>query len=168
MNEKQWIAYHEAGHFVIAYVLEQRIPSLVTVKPSEDQQGHVSSERNDFDPESGYAGIMSAKAYAIECYAGYAAETRFDPSCSDQALIAARSDYEKAVDAIIAGKLAGMIETEETLRAEAARLVKEHWNAIEALAKELLKLETIDGEEAGLIVDVARGVKQPDEPKAIG
>ena len=156
MQEKEWIAYHEAGHFVLAYVLEQRIPSVVTVKPNEKQLGHVTGERNDFDPNSNDAGIESTRAYAIECYAGYAAEVRLDPTCSDQALFAASSDYEKAADAIRAARAAGRKETEETLRAEAARLVEEHWTEIDALAKQLLEHETIDGDAAARIVDMAR------------
>ena len=152
-------AYHEAGHFVAAYALsnygEDYLPAqyMITIKPDGESLGKVNldDERSDKDPKIRRNALLSL-------YAGYYAEVRYDPDCADRAEQTSDDDFSKAKDAL---ETLDSVEDHslliKKLRAGAKALVDQHWNEIELLADALLRRETIPGDEAEIIIDVARG-----------
>ena len=89
-------------------------------------------------------------------YAGFAAEIRFAPDAEDSARSGAFGDDEQADDYL---RRAGMAPhaMRRRLRAQTAALIEQHWSLIQYVARELLKHEEFDGDEAELICEVARG-----------
>ena len=152
-------AYHEAGHFVVAYALSNYgedygvLHKEITIKPDGESFGQVIYESNKFaaDPKL-------IRDEAISMYAGYYAEVRYDPAYADTAKKHADRDFEKAKKLLTSlDDVEDLSLSIENSRAEAKALVDQHWNEIELLANALLRRETIPGDEAEIIIDVARG-----------
>lgn len=152
-QNRKHVAHHEAGHFVAAYFLGMHSSTFkVTIKPDGDAAGSNEGEYPiDDDPSLREIGHVCVKLFA-----GYEAEVRFDPKRAKGARLAASHDDAQAARWLrLFGKKSE--QTEKRLRREARSLVEEHWPAIEALAAELLKHETLDNYEAEWVVAIAEG-----------
>lgn len=161
-NDKRRItAYHEAGHFVAAYVLGRHDAIYtISIRPHRDYAGVVDSEFTDLDT------VEAIEDAVVELYAGLAAVLHLAPEVApaeaDWAEASSRDDDEKAAGFI--GYLGqAKDETEARLRARAADLIAEHWHLVAALATDLLENETVDADEAEWVLQAAGG-----DPEAVG
>ena len=152
-------AHHEAGHFVITYALSNYGNDYsvyqyeITIKSDGVNKGKVTYESKEFSEDS-----KLIRDEAISMYAGYYAEVRYDPEYADTAKKLADSDFEKAKELLTSlDDVEDLSLSIENSRAKAKALVDQHWNEIELLADALLRRETIPGDKAEIIVDVARG-----------
>lgn len=148
MTTRRFVAYHEAAHHVASYRLfPDRVRGRVTIVPEGCVAGHNFEETMwERDPES-------FKAQVVILYAAAAAELRLDSSLVEEIRAGARAD-----DAMAEELLGGLgLELEPKLRRRAADLVAEHWREIRAVARELLRRETLSGREAELVCDAAAG-----------
>jgi len=132
-NERQQVAYHEAGHAVVAYRYNHYV-GTVTIRPNEATLGRAVTEIGTPDKEQ-----------IVVLYAGFAAQRQFAPS-ADKLWAASDDD--------IASELLKFLpaEKESVLRAEADRMVIENWKHLEAVAAALLEYETLD-DDWTIIVD---------------
>ena len=136
MTTLEATAHHEAGHFVIAVVLDRIDPqAMVSIRPRWDVVAWSATE-----DVGTYATLTQEiiEDFVVISFAGYEAERRFDPN-ADPAPSAA--DNEKARRWIAK-------DDEPRLRARARQLVEQHWGEIERLAAALLRYETLDLDEA--------------------
>jgi hypothetical protein len=152
---REHVAYHEAGHFVVAHVLGLGVLD-VTIEPKGETLGRVESDEGE--PTS----VESLLHQVIELYAGYEAWVRFDPSSEEKARLGASEDDEQANGYLLRLGKKGP-DQERELRERAKQLVEEHWRAIEALANELLEAGRISVCAGELIIEVAKGETDPVE-----
>jgi hypothetical protein len=77
MRELERIAYHEAGHAIVAFVLHRRF-THVSIIPKDDTLGHVNISKHapSFQPESDYTGATRnlCEKEAMVCLGGVIAE----------------------------------------------------------------------------------------------
>jgi ATP-dependent Zn protease len=133
-------AYHEAGHGVIAYRLGFYVDTLTIVPDSiRATVGHSLSEAEWCD------GSMDREAIIV-LYAGYSAEKAYYPDADTRA---SASDHEKAHQ-LLRLQPEG---SQQQLRAESDRLVKQNWKHIEAVATVLLENKTLPGDDWSIIID---------------
>jgi ATP-dependent Zn protease len=132
------IAYHEAGHGVIAYRFNHEARDI-TLIAHDEILGSSSSEGEWFDGSTDREQI-------IVLYAGFAAEFAYDDNSSR---LGSRTDDEKARELL---KLQPSGSKEE-LQDEAIRLVKRNWSSIEAVAQALLEFKTLPWDEWTIIID---------------
>lgn len=164
-RERSWTAHHEAAHAVASYRLRPNAERPSTsIIPNEDTLGrHVSENEFDSglrrDAQTGelYVDHREIEGVIIELLAGYFGGVRAGCPIPREKL-GARSDDERAADLLkrVGGKRA-------TFRKRAARFVQHEWKAISAVARELLKRETLDDMELELIVDL---LGRPAETRA--
>jgi len=169
-DELKEVAYHEAGHAVIAKVLMPEIKiEQVTIVPRENAQGFVT-----FSMENEITSLSKEEFmfHIVISLAGRVAQMyKFKESGQDTG---ARSDLQKATqDAYAMIKTYGMdnefenlslddvelsektkelidmkvVKLVDTLTKQTQELVREHFNAIEKVAKELIKKEVLYGDE---------------------
>jgi ATP-dependent Zn protease len=140
-NEKmniQQTAHHEAGHSVIAYRLRQELGKTTIIRDG-DTLGRASSERAWADGSTDYEQIICL-------YAGYAAQKQYNPNADPQG---SQNDNNEAADLLFVNP--ALSETQ--LRDEASKMVAENWDAIQAVACQLLEDKTLDEDELTIIVD---------------
>lgn len=177
------VAHHEAGHYVaqryllpdsgtirLSIVRDRARGTLGHHAPLEGPPEHVRriTTRDRAQLErlgvSGRSHISYFKekdviAFAVCSYAGAAAELRFDPSNPERVKAGARADDAYAA-ALLGSEGAdgipgiGRPELESSCRTRAARFVDRHWQEIEGIAAELLRLREMDGEVAQALLDV--------------
>lgn len=150
MTELEFTAYHEAGHAVADWRFDH-LPTTATIKPDPSRGivGAVSAlEANLY--VFGADGVDTYNAegvrnLVIAFYAGAAAQLHAGDT-EENARVGGADDTEKAAWWI--SRLEGdPVELERTLRAAASRFVVEHWAAVERVAEDLLRFETIDDAE---------------------
>ena len=144
-------ALHEAAHFVAAYVKERNDDIHgITIVTEGRFAGSVGGQSPNVDfPDEVEDALLGL-------YAGRAASLYADPDDEEGALESAEADDMMAA-ALMPWLDRPPAEAEAELRASAAALVAENWHLIEALAADLLVEKTIDGEEATLVVQAAKG-----------
>lgn len=140
-NERFFTAYHEAGHAVADHIFEH---GLIQVDIEQDGLlvGGVTSESTDYDTEE------SAGRHVISLLAGYYAELRTKPPDTKLARGLAGGDFrraEVAIHALAGGDLASWEQ-------RTAKFVELHWTAIEAVARELLVRDKLDGDQVREII----------------
>ena len=152
-------AYHEAGHFVAAYVGKKSTAiRRLSIVPEGDTLGHVvpfptPSFRPDIDPP-----LQRVVDTIVTYLAGSASEKRF----------AGRVDHEgSAQDYSSAVSLGMHVVTADRelelfvnwLDERAAEVIDVHWWAVTGVAKELLRRKKMTGKEALEVIDglVAEG-----------
>lgn len=170
-------AYHEAGHAVAHTILDGRVPKLATIVPSDDSEGHVRpAGRSRFAKiHNAYGGIdpfrlegAKALAYAeieMVCFlAGAAAQKRFAPRSKHRLgagfrgageLVAHGSDLDKVIHRLDTIWSVSLEQSRQKLmdchyrylEERAKVFVAEHWDAIERVAKALLKHFTLNAEQ---------------------
>lgn len=144
-NQREAIAYHEAGHAVISMKLGYKC-LYVTIVPDGDRLGHVCGE----DPLSVGRASKFQDAIKILVAASLSENKRFG--------LATWGDAE---DRLTANKLALLACNHETAQAEAlidgivsetSQLLEHHWPEIDALAQRLLtqgRVNFLDSEGLG-------------------
>jgi ATP-dependent Zn protease len=141
-DRDQSVAVHEAAHFVIGFVLATGMKHSVTIEPAGDIEGEASGEFPNV-PDDG----------AVEFLAGLIAQRRVDPHVDPSV---AHDDEVQAAELLQLGTL-----SVKSARERAEHLVSPHWSDIKVLAEELVRHRTLDGEEAELIIEAARGDRDP-------
>lgn len=149
-------AVHEAGHAVSEFIHNGDAP-FASIIPNEKfgTLGRTVSpgKQPDDDPDAVQEAV---EAFIVDCFAGYAAQVHFAPDHQADALQGRRGDDELAATCLT--RLPGDREANERrLRGAAAGLVSREWAAIEAVATELLRFQTLDSGEVELIVMLSRG-----------
>ncbi len=157
LDNKRHTAIHEAGHAVIGRRLGM-VCGYVTIKPEGDSAGHaISSDQyatwGAWEDQGRFRDLISvSRGRIIALMAGAEAEAECLGACAggdgeDRNQIDLTFDSEFAH----LGQ-AGVVLYEAGLRAQTRTLVRRHKAAIERVAAELLKRETLTGAEVdGLI-----------------
>ena len=144
-------AYHEAGHYVAAYVSGRHIHTYgLTITPLGRSLGSVSGECPDLSD------ARAIEDEVVQLYAGHAAVVYGFPGHHDWSRAGSGGDDEQA-DALLCHLDQPEEEAEARLRARAADLIAEHWHLVEALAADLLENETVDADEAEYVLLTAEG-----------
>jgi hypothetical protein len=147
------IAYHEAGHAVAHSLFGFHNDSLSIVgKPEEGCAGFVV-------PLESWQNGEGMQNYIISCFAGYAAQCRFDPVTKAEAYTSATHDFDIARK-ILRGFGMELIEADWISKAEA--FVEANWTIIEAVAKEALIYQELDYDEIDFIVEITRASDQAE------
>ena len=152
-------AYHEAGHFVAAYV-GKKSPAIrrLSIVPEGNTLGHVvpfpaPSFRPDIDPP-----LQRVVDTIVTYLAGSAAEKRF-AGCFDHE--GSAQDYGSAVSlgmhVVTADRELELFVN--WLDERAAEVIDVHWWAVTGVAEELLRRKKMTGKEALEVIDglVAKG-----------
>ncbi len=108
---------------------------------------------------------LEVRRLVVGLFAGCAAELRLDPEREKEARATAASDDHEAevfLQSLYPDERKREVHR-RALRGKAASVVEEHWDAVAALASELLELQTLESEEAALIVAVAEGERAKRE-----
>ncbi len=152
------IAYHEAGHAVIAVMLGGEVMSL-TLQPDDDDElperdGDVSIRWN----HRGVAKRELVKREVIVCLAGPAAEIIFrGEKVAPQSVAEWRFDWETAwqLSGLLIQPPAARTQLLEGLLTELCRMLARDdcWQAIAETADLLEAHETLEGEEVHEIVE---------------
>ena len=154
------IAFHEAGHFIASYrLLPDRLRNWLSIEPN----GRYAGESNEEAPSES----EEPEDMILVYYAGYAAEVVYAPKRVDDGRAGAADDDEKANE-LLADIYSGSIErqrAEQRLRARAQALVVENWEALRAVANEVLARTKLGAEVAEMIVGFIDGSIQ-SEPLA--
>jgi ATP-dependent Zn protease len=126
-----YVAYHEAGHAVIRFVLGLPFNSVVIYEPGEagDRGGAVAGCNTGED----IVDPRRIAAEAVSYMAGVYAEARRSHTSIVAVSLGARQDVSIASEAAAA---AGC--DEEAVWERAGQLVRKHWADIETVAEELL------------------------------
>lgn len=131
------VAYHEAGHVVVAAVLGLRLGRHGI---RLDREGRGMSYYEFRSPRSWADAVpkIDIKATIVATLAGLIAQMKFYPECSTHGA----TDDETIVDLLLKEQHPNDIIGVETLarmrlQKESVELVDEHWSAIEAIAKAL-------------------------------
>lgn len=155
------ISVHESAHFVLTHLLcPTHFQTEIPILKRDETLGRVTGESID--------GIESPSRKVVEnevvtLYAGYIAEILICGTKPSFARLGAQCDFDVA-DHVLRNftpvRGAGLIQLKARLRARTKTLVKKYRHLIEYLAKELRREKAIPGEEAGLIIEIARGKKE--------
>jgi cell division protease FtsH len=189
-KEKDLTAYHEAGHALVSSVLEHADPvhkiSIIsrgraagyTLKlPFEDKKmqsrkqflddiaatlgGYVAEEMVFDDLTTGPSNdLMVLTSLARSMVSRYGMSKKLGPIAFGERHVG-EQPYSEAVAAEIDAEVSKIIED---AKARAKKVLTDHRGALDAIAKELVKRETIEREEFEKIL-VANGItpKQKDE-----
>jgi len=150
-NEEEWIdlphvaqdiaAYHEAGHAVIGVLMDFELDS-VTIDPGEGMSMDGYSATTNAPSREKGSGEEQLRRRAVYILAGEMAEKKFDPVRANQL------DWQGDREELAFLKLDGIL----ALKAEAEKLVKDNWTAIEAVARALLDRKTLTGLQVKFLV----------------
>jgi ATP-dependent Zn protease len=153
-KELERTAYHEAGHVVIALHFGMPL-RWVSIEPAGECMGHTL-----IHPERPAGTPRELREEIVFSLVGYQAEIEFDPSVDmeDGYIGADESDALEAVSWYPVRRARGEDKDEaydrylERFRGETLRLVRQLWPAIQMVACELLKHETVTGDEVKALV----------------
>lgn len=140
MNKKlNHIAYHEAGHAAMMLIYDKD-PAHATITPNEDKLAQVGEIYNE------WADSELEEAIVV-CYAGKEAEIRVGGNG-----YGSQQDNEEAE---IYLKATGV--SERGMRVKTNKILDDHWELVEAIARELLRFETLTNNELHMIYEIYRG-----------
>ena len=155
VTDRERIAYHEAGHAVIAWTFGLEVASA-SIVPGEDWLGRITVvvEGLTGDPYHDTPQYEVFRAHALTLLAGEVAAEMVSgvPIVWGEFVYGGGSDFDKYVDD--AERLGWYDTTEdgsmvfhpmEDKMAEVRRLLEERWEAVEAVAKALLASGQISG-----------------------
>jgi hypothetical protein len=154
LNKKRAVAYHEAGHAVIARVLTLA-PTRATIRPNyrKGRDGYCAYAAS-FPHEWLKRGHPDAEAHAqiMTTMAGAEAEEEWsdlprdgDSDSGDRRDIAARAEALTEAD---------WVKLEPRLRQMTRMLVRRHWARIERLAQALLDQTTLNYIQIDMLIDI--------------
>lgn len=152
------VAFHEAAHAVVAFVLGIELKSA-TIVPAADRARKVRHRSPLRGIKIEIDGSDHARAWAqpaiMICLAGPIAHGRRRPQSRRESY--GRGDVETAFDLAVQVCGSGEIATAilQSLLLETVTLVERHWKDIEAIAAALLEKATLTGSE---IADVLQGL----------
>jgi len=155
-RERSWVAHHEAAHAVACLRLRPDAVHAVTIVASGSTLGQVYGEhplgsgRYDEHTRMWVPDVPVVEAAIIELLAGYFGAVR--SGCPPVSAKRHSSDDDEQVAALLEYTRG----TRRTFRGKAERFVEREWQAIVAVAQELLQHETLDDVEVELIADVSR------------
>ena len=168
-EERNTVAYHEAGHAIVSYFATKEEVATVTIRPTTTGAGGFtlteSKEESYLKPINDYRNRL------LMLYGGRAAEVILKGSI-EEASAGASSDIQQAtqlaasyvsikegIDFSAFGELGTkqiMKLAQELLQnawTETLEIVKEHWKYVETVAEELLRSETISKEEFEEVIE---------------
>jgi hypothetical protein len=173
MSERELVAYHEAGHAVVAHALGLPVES-VTIKPSPEDDTLGSSaisagaarreaERMAYD----YSAVWRSLVLTVAGPVAQALEASRKPFAGPSPRIDWNDaqfgmDLMDAVDSCLSLGYPGEDGTVDTTavlyEAEAAAcvLLRSRWGEVEDLAEHLLKAKTLSGDEVRAILNEPR------------
>jgi len=142
-------AHHEAAHAVVAYRASGAANSC-SIVPNSDREslGHAIDEQSDSTNPN------HIEAFVLSLYAGGHAQreldsrTAFDGCGGDEA------------DAAVWLERTGWKSREAELRERSLALVRQHWEEICAVARELVQHHHLDSTEVEIIADTVTGVHE--------
>ena len=140
---RELTAYHEAGHAVIALALGRPI-HRVTICPDKELAGSCAFGKPVFRPSEDWL-----EREALIALAGLAAEARFSGEYELQGAARDRR-YVASLALQRTGDVRKAERLERRLLAKVEHLLArdENWSAVERIAAELLRAETISGRAA--------------------
>jgi len=150
-NERSCTAFHEAGHFVIRVrLVPEKIREKISIKRRYGTLGRSIEETFYWDSEE----LEDYKKEILILFSGYAAHVEFNKKDQKRAWVGAEDDNQKAENLLEEMGLKGKkrIAFSNDLREVAKKIVRQNWKAIEEVAKELLIVEEMSGDEGELII----------------
>ena len=157
------VAYHEAGHAVMAYLIGRRI-DYVTIVPNDDSLGHAKTSgigKKSYEIEAAdywnYAIRKRVDGDVMLRYAGRIAEAYHSGKSSE---VGSYSDDQTAAHFAI--NVTGSGEELDAylnwlfIRTEKLICFETNWPLVEAVAKELLSVKKMSGRRARKIIQEAR------------
>ncbi len=153
------LAYHEAGHAVVA-ILEGLHVKSVSIRRGS---GGLSDSRSFFvygyHFRNGWEKRMIARSCILGVLAGTAAEQQYSPEATETL---SHDDFNQAFELsrefAVLPRSAKCIGDDahlaylERLQKEAARLVRKNWRAVVAVAEALMEKKTLKAEELVLLI----------------
>jgi cell division protease FtsH len=158
-DERKTVAYHEAGHAIVAYFLTNKVVSSITIRPTTSGAGGFTVTEDVED--NGLCPIENYKNELIMLYGGRAAEVKLRGSV-EKATAGASQDIHRATEiaksyvSIEQGvdyTTFGSIGEKEVMQLskqllnevwkESQTVINDRWKYIEVVANELIKTETI-------------------------
>ncbi len=158
VEDREAVAYHEAGHAVVAYVVGLTV-ERVSIQSDGIAAGHVEHDygcnMNKIVHEEGPKRQWALERSAIVALAGEVSQRRYRPESVDEEHGGGdRLHVHQVLD-----HLAGDVDQElrdawaTLLVIRTKRLVEQHWLRVEWVASVLLKQTTIDGmDEIGHVI----------------
>lgn len=161
-EEREIVAYHEAGHAIVTYFATNKEVSAVTTRPTTSGAGGFTVTENK--DESGLCPIRDYKNELIMLYGGRAAEVKLKGSI-ENATAGASADIQQAtklatsyvsIEQGIDYSLFGEIGVKQVMELSQKLLdnawntsqdvINKHWIYVQAVANELMKTEHISKE----------------------
>jgi AraC-like DNA-binding protein len=157
MNETL-VAYHEAGHAVIALRLGLLRKKGASIVPNDYSSGRVHPRRGrgeDGDISNGQAQLL-AERHVMICMAGIEAERRHNPRSARSWHF--ESDRDQAIDWL--GTVCEFSSDQfaaywKLLQIRTRDMVQAHWWRIEAVAARLLVSKTLTGDQIREVIQEA-------------
>lgn len=171
MQELELTAYHEAGHWIAGYVLNEDAGDVSVIPdPDEGSLGRVLHLKGPLWRECvGEPRVSEFIPETIEkeiviLYAGYYAQVRCNPSGRADALRGAGKDRMMISELLVhlAASPAARKQARVRLRRRSKRLIEKHWHVIERLALELMEHKRLDSYHAELLAAEARAEAEGD------
>jgi len=148
------IAHHEAGHAVAAWLHERRISKIWI---TEDYDGCCTHNLEIFFDLAPLAQMEPSERRIVEqrvqiILAGALAQRQFNPRAEILKTDQDEVELQRITHKLFPEQQNNADEWIATLRNEAQRMIVEAWNALEALAHELVDKKTLTGEMATQIL----------------
>jgi ATP-dependent Zn protease len=136
-------AFHEAGHAVAAYVLRRGI-TVISIRPDGQHGGIVSVtdlssgqlKRRERDATIALAGVWAERRHRGGVHGGLSAQEDFRTAREVVRDVAARRGQDPEL--VVRAQLQAALD-------QAELLVDQQWPAIELLASEVMRRETLSG-----------------------
>ena len=163
MADATTTAYHEAGHVVATWLFGYGSAiERVSIIPKEDFLGVLQggSPLSNMDPDRDKSPevLEALENDVVILYAGPAAQKQYSPDSWHD--FHGAKDFDDAND-LVSRYSGGDLETEEALQKklykQAERLIQEHWEEVEAVAKVLLQRKELIGQEAVRVLETFTG-----------
>lgn len=145
------VAYHEAGHAVVAHLSGARIES-VGIEESERHSGGLRAHRPP------HLELEDARTHAGISLAGFHSQSRLNPAVE---LGGWDDDFRDARDLLSRDDALSLDEELRRVHAFTAKLVRQWWPAIERIAEKLLERGSLGDEEVAALV-----CEEDEEPAA--
>ena len=163
MNELEHLAYHEAGHAVMSYLLREGHTNKQTIPLDEFEKVAIQGEMQDWGKTTVSLDSWISAAQAL--LAGHISE-KIKYGGLDDVLYGDSAQDLSAAKHLIASFIEEMTRDSEAVRKQTPKSLELHatlaetglrchWLAVEALAQALLKRKILTGKKAVKIIKVA-------------
>jgi hypothetical protein len=160
--KREMVAYHEAGHAVIAWKLHLLRKAGASIVSDGGSAGRVHTKRGRGDnPELSYSDSarLRVERSVMLSMAGIEAQRKYSPSSVRHGH--GGSDRDHAIDMLMCVSEPTSDEFpvyEKLLRIRTRAMVNRWWPQIEAVAAKLLKCETLTLKQIRDVIDESMGV----------